>query len=302
VGQVDGGVQKKFYGPYLDDPAAAARDADLILYKLRGAAASTNFPLASSVRAQLDGMTLSQLLASFKNGAPGGGAFAHHAPTPPAAGDTTDTARGAAKSDDGPHGSHSRRGGGGVGGGGGASSSATAGQQQQQARAPTAERTSSPELTDPSAAAGSGGGHRDGGGGGSGSGCRSSDALPRCPPVLDLHTGGASSPPALLGRSVPNVSELAAKAGGVAVVACCGQGLCGHHKPGLDLGGPHTLQHHNAAQHAAAGVLPSANLEHLIASPMHLSHSSQHLGPSMGLAAPVDLAAAASNAGGEQQQ
>lgn len=76
VGQVDGGVQRKYYGPYLDDPLSAALDADKILYKLRGPSAVTNLPLSAETKAQLDCMTLSQLLQSFKNFGSGNGGSA----------------------------------------------------------------------------------------------------------------------------------------------------------------------------------------------------------------------------------
>ncbi len=54
----------------MSDPLTAAKDADLILYKLRGVTAPTNMPLSDAIRARLDATTLSQLLALLK--VPGG--------------------------------------------------------------------------------------------------------------------------------------------------------------------------------------------------------------------------------------
>eukprot|EP00198_Chlamydomonas_reinhardtii_P006256 XP_001695592.1 predicted protein [Chlamydomonas reinhardtii] len=46
VGHTEDGVQRKYYSNYVDDPWVAAKDADRILYKLRGAGAVANLPLS----------------------------------------------------------------------------------------------------------------------------------------------------------------------------------------------------------------------------------------------------------------
>jgi hypothetical protein len=47
-------------------PQAAAHDADLLLYKLRGPQAPTNFPLSSETKGWLDSISLSDLMAWFR--------------------------------------------------------------------------------------------------------------------------------------------------------------------------------------------------------------------------------------------
>ncbi|GIL88829.1 hypothetical protein Vretifemale_16759 [Volvox reticuliferus] len=67
VGHTEDGVQRKYYSNYVDDPRVAAKDADRILYKLRGLPAVANSQLSEAERAALDTISLEALMRSFKS-------------------------------------------------------------------------------------------------------------------------------------------------------------------------------------------------------------------------------------------
>ncbi|EFJ44318.1 hypothetical protein VOLCADRAFT_95484 [Volvox carteri f. nagariensis] len=61
VGHQESGVQRKYYSGYVRSAAQAARDADRLLYKLRGPHFPLNFPLSESERRSLDALSLQVL-------------------------------------------------------------------------------------------------------------------------------------------------------------------------------------------------------------------------------------------------
>ncbi|GLI60860.1 hypothetical protein VaNZ11_003076 [Volvox africanus] len=67
VGHTEDGVQRKYYSNYVDDPRVAAKDADRILYKLRGLPAVANSQLSQAERTALDATSLEALMRSFKS-------------------------------------------------------------------------------------------------------------------------------------------------------------------------------------------------------------------------------------------